>query len=127
MASVSALESVRFAVITPATVRLLEALVLVAAGTNDVDDVIITSGTDGVHSGLTDPHHRGSAIDVRSHNFPSSSSKTAFLKSMERALGERFFLYLEDPGGPNEHFHLQVRRGVEYPPPPVNPLAPRKA
>jgi hypothetical protein len=104
-------------------------------------DLTITSGTDGAHSGPTDPHHLGRAYDVRSHDL---SNKDAVLLSVMQALNDgpvsttqelkrsiwvvqpdgspreqgeglitaRFFGWLEAEGTPNEHFHFQWRHGV---------------
>lgn len=91
-------------------------------------DLVITSGTDGDHSGPTDPHKRGSAVDVRSHNLTSHEKDSVFnlvnsyLSAFTTELGADgrleelnggqatalFFGFLESP---NEHFHWQVRRG----------------
>lgn len=85
-------------------------------------DLIITSGTDGTHSGLSDPHHSGRAYDVRSHDL---ASKDGVLLTIMLALNdgpllpgdggivtEHFFGWLENVGQDDEHFHIQVRRGV---------------
>lgn len=102
-------------------------------------DLEITSGTDGVHSGPTDPHKRGEADDVHSHDF-TTEQKTAILRVVMTYLGEwsiamtgraasaqfvetsggfateLYFGFLETPDTPNEHFHFQVRRGQTVPP-----------
>ena len=120
------LDTVRLAVIVPATVRLLDAVVKVAATLDDVDAVVITSGSDGEHSGPSDPHHLGRALDLRSHNFPDAEAKSAFVGALTHELGERFFVFLEDGGTANEHVHVQLRRFLDYPPPPIHVTAPRK-
>lgn len=84
--------------------------------------LMITSGTDGQHSGLSDPHHMGRAYDVHSHDFVN---KDSVLLTIMLALNdgptsvadgglitEHFFGWLENAGQDDEHFHLQVRRGV---------------
>ena len=77
-------------------------------------DVTITSGSDGEHSGPNDPHHSGNAYDVRTHDVPD---KNALLLEIEKRLDPGcFFAFIEDPGGPNEHIHAQVRKGTVYPP-----------
>ncbi|SRR6266852_1129405 len=77
-------------------------------------DVTITSACDGEHSGPNDPHHRGEAYDVRSHDLPD---KLAFLVRFKGALGESsFYAFLEDPDTDNEHIHVQVKKGTTYPP-----------
>ena len=47
-------------------------------------DLTITSGTDGVHSGPGDVHHRGEAYDVRSHDFQASFVEAALARSDRR-------------------------------------------
>lgn len=100
-------------------------------------DLTVTSVTDGAHSGPLDPHKRGKAVDVRSHDL-SVAAKHSVLKLVIGYLADftaqlmgkppgavdveltaggfatpLFFGVLEDLAGPNEHFHLQVRKGRE--------------
>lgn len=77
-------------------------------------DLMITSGCDGEHSGPNDPHHRGEAYDWRSHDF-NAEEKLRILQCVTEILGDRFYVFLESPGTPNEHFHGQVRKGTTYP------------
>ena len=79
-------------------------------------DLTITSACDGNHSGPTDPHHRGEAYDVRTHDLPD---KNLALTTIQTYLGERFYAFLEDPDTENEHIHCQVRKGTVYPPAPI--------
>lgn len=103
---------VEFAVIAPGGFMLLEAINEAARAIGH--DVTITSGTDGQHSGPEDPHHRGEAYDVRSHDVPD---KHALLYEIEKRLNlAYFYVFLEDEGTPNEHIHGQVRKGAVYPP-----------
>ena len=77
-------------------------------------DVTITSACDGAHSGPDDPHHRGEAYDVRTHDVPD---KNALLAEIEKRLNPTyFFVFIEGEGTDNEHIHGQVRKGVTYPP-----------
>ena len=119
----SALPSVQFATIAPAGFRLLAALEecsLVAKL-----DLVLTSGTDGAHSGEADPHHAGCAYDVRSHGL-TAEQKQLVLEYTMSVLGTplaqdgglataQFFGWLEAAGEANEHFHFQLRRGMSYP------------
>jgi hypothetical protein len=78
-------------------------------------NLTITSGSDGEHSGPGDPHHRGEAYDVRSHDL-TPQQKTSVLNAVMTILGwERFYGFLEAEGTENEHFHFQVKKGTEYP------------
>jgi hypothetical protein len=119
-------EGVEFSVIAPAGFRILSALVDTAFVLRR--DLTITSGTDGEHSGPSDPHKLGEAYDVRSHDFDPEQrddvlhtimSKLDFLDTPFAVDGGvangAFWGFLEAPGTPNEHFHVQRRRGVVYP------------
>lgn len=121
--SLSAKEGVQFAVISPGGFHLLAALD--AASAKLGLDLVITSGTDGEHSGPNDPHHLGKAYDVRSQGF-SETVKQSVLAGVMGELGtpvvqdggyvtEKFFGWLEVEDTFNEHFHFQQRHGVEYP------------
>ncbi len=79
-------------------------------------DITITSACDGTHSGPDDPHHRGEAYDIRTHDLPD---KDLVLSRLQDLLGGRFFIWVEDAGQDNEHIHLQVRKGTTYPPVPL--------
>ena len=60
-------EGVLFQKIAPAGFRILSAIDQVSQALSV--NLVITSGTDGEHSGPNDPHHRGEAFDVRSQSF----------------------------------------------------------
>lgn len=120
---------VAFAVIAPAGFRLLAACEYVARLRGQV--LVVTAGTNGQHAGPDDPHYRGCAYDLRSHDLPNLASKQALLQAlMEDLLDDPreslepvdgglattlFWGWLEDAGTPNEHVHLQLRNGREYP------------
>jgi len=102
---------VLFSVIAPGGFRILAGLVAVAASIGH--DITITSACDGIHSGPEDPHHLGKAYDVRISDLPDPAIT---LQDIQTELGtEEFFAFIEDPGTPNEHIHVQQRHGVEYP------------
>ena len=102
-------------------------------------DLTVTSGTDGEHSGPADPHRAGNALDVRSHDMRPERKPELLALVMEelRKVSVRygggpaliakdgglatwyFFGFLEAPGTPNEHFHVQVRNGRALPPHPA--------
>lgn len=111
--TVSHKEDAKFATISPGGFVLLAAIhgAAIALGV----DLIITSGTDGCHSGEADPHHFGNAYDVRVHDFaPETQQK--ILEFIQRAAGPEFYAFIEDPGTPNLHIHCQVKKGTHYPP-----------
>ena len=98
-------------------------------------DLVITSGSDGEHSGPDDPHHMGNAFDVRSHDLRLEDKQLVlhlamgFLAELTDQFGVDarvvnasdglatglFFGYLEDVGSKNEHYHWQVRKGKSLP------------
>jgi hypothetical protein len=104
---------VLFFQIAPAGFRILSAIDQTAAALST--DLVITSGTDGEHSGPADPHHTGEAYDVRSQGF-SPELKQAILNGVMVKLGfDRFYGFIEDPGTDNEHFHFQRKKDTTYP------------
>jgi hypothetical protein len=104
---------VSFSVIAPGGFVILSALQRTCI--LESTDLTVTSGCDGEHSGPNDPHHRGEAYDVRSHDF-DPVKKQAVLQTCLRMLPEdRFFGFIESPGTDNEHFHFQVKKGTTFP------------
>lgn len=101
-----------FGTIAPGGFVLLAAIHS-AAQALDVD-LTITSGTDGMHSGYVDPHHRGEAYDIRTHDL-SPDMKQKVLEHIQMASGPAFFSFIENPGGDDEHIHCQVKKGTKYP------------
>ena len=106
-------DGVEFSKIAPGGFRLLAAIDGAAFQLNM--DFTVTSACDGEHSGPNDPHHRGEAYDVRSHDFSSSDKNLILATIMGKLEPTRFFGFLEAAGTDNEHFHFQVKKGTEYP------------
>jgi hypothetical protein len=118
---------VRFDVIAPAGFRILAALSDFA--TDFPSDIFITSATDGIHSGPTDPHKTGEAIDIQSNQWPPETKQAVCRAIVERSEGhgavavqvgggwgtDHFWGWVEDEGGPNNHIHVQRKRGTTYP------------
>jgi len=117
-------DGVKFDIIAPAGFRILSAIEQASATLGS--PLMITSGTDGTHSGISDPHHRGEAYDVRSQDFAEVMRPTV-LSAIMHGLGlpqlgttatevytENFYGFLEDAGTANEHIHVQLRRGHVY-------------
>lgn len=91
-------------------------------------DLTITEGT-GAHP-PNDPHTKGQALDVRTHNL-TDEQKRFVLQSVLLELAEspldqplpvsigfatmQFYGQLEHPGQPNEHLHFQQRNGALFP------------
>lgn len=104
-------DGVQFTVISPAGMQILWALR--SAALTCGHDLTITSACDGAHSGPEDPHHRGEAYDVRTHDLPD---KEFALSALMNNLGTtKFYGFLEAPGTDNEHIHVQLRHGILYP------------
>jgi hypothetical protein len=110
--SVKVKPGVAFNVIGPAGYQILTALKETSRLLGV--DLVITSGSDGLHSGPFDPHKTGEAYDVRSHDF-DNDMKAKVLETMLFVLGpDRFYGVIEDAGGANEHYHFQRRIGTRY-------------
>ena len=121
---------VRFDSIRPAGFRILAALDRIAR--HWIRDLWLTSGTDGTHSGPTDPHKTGEAYDVRSKDCASMEEKIKLVRLIVLELCEHpdegvfvagptgfanvhFFAFVEAVGTGNEHIHVQRRKGLIYP------------
>jgi len=100
------------AILSPAGIRLLGVLDAVASLLGR--DITITSGSDGLHSGESDPHHFGNAYDIRTHDDPD---KQQLVTTIENKLAEispgKYYVFIEDEGSANEHIHAQLRHGLE--------------
>lgn len=103
---------VEFSLIAPGGFVLLAAIHSAAQVFNV--DLTITSGTDGMHSGYEDPHHKGEAYDVRTHDLPEEVRQKV-LEHIQLTAGPGFFAFLEAQGTDNEHLHCQVKKGTTYP------------
>lgn len=117
---------VRFDRIAPAGMRILSAVEHAARECQR--SLTITCGTEA--HGPNDPHTKGEAYDVRSRKIPVHEKRhvlqaiMAWLREdeddapVETAGGlatRHFFGFLEQPGTPHEHLHIQRRRGTVYP------------
>ena len=105
-------DGVKFDIIAPGGYLIIQALK--QASRNLERDLVITSGTDGIHSGENDPHHRGEAYDIRTHDFPDNEVKNKLVYMLNMLLGHDFYAFLEDADGNNEHVHVQVAKGVHF-------------
>lgn len=104
-------DGVQFTMIAPGGFRMLAALIHTADFI--AHDLTITSACDGEHSGPDDPHHRGEAYDVRTHDLPDPNLA---LNAIMAFLGViKFYGFIEDEGTDNAHIHIQVRKGLLYP------------
>lgn len=105
-------DGVLFTKIAPGGFRILAAIDGTAEFTNE--NLIITSACDGEHSGPDDPHHRGEAYDIRTHNLKDKQFTLDVIKS--HLDPDHFYAFLEAPNTDNEHIHVQVKKGTTFPP-----------
>jgi hypothetical protein len=106
-------DGVSFNKIAPGGFRILSAIDNAAYALGL--DLVITSACDGEHSGPNDPHHRGEAYDVRSHDFDEFTKQKVLDSVMNYLEINQFYGFLESPGTENEHFHFQVKKGITFP------------
>lgn len=109
--------SVHLAVLTPALFRIFECLFIINNRKIEIypEDFVITSINDSTSHSAKSKHYQNLAIDMRSKNFKGKESKYAFRDQITSMLGPKFFVLLENEGRENEHFHIQVAKGKEYP------------
>ena len=77
-------------------------------------DCILTCGTNA--HGEDDPHTHGFALDFRSKHIHTHAEKIQMHDELERELNVKhanfYTVLLENVGLPNEHFHIQVKKGL---------------
>lgn len=107
---------VRFGVITPALLYMLTTLERLSRTLFGLPDegLVITAGSDGTHMAGS-KHYTGEAVDLRSKTL-NSTVKSGFIAILRAELGPQFTVLLEGEGTPNEHLHVQVRRGRAFDP-----------
>ena len=79
------------------------------------ENLIITSINDSAKHMPSSRHYQNEAIDLRSRNFLTREDKRIFRQELELYLGSFFRVLLESEDTENEHFHIQVRKGLRYP------------
>lgn len=111
--------AVTFTELTPALLHIFNTLSKLAP----IDlpkELVITSINDGQHM-VGSKHYTNQAIDLRSHNFANRDARRRFRQRLEDALNahpvsaNRFRVLLESEGKDNEHFHIQVAKGKQFP------------
>lgn len=106
--------NVNLVVLTPALAHIFWRLEQFHRDFGPVEELVITSINDGNHK-QDSRHYTNEAIDIRSHNFPSEFLKKEFRRELEAYLGPKFRVLYESAGTPNQHFHVQVRKGMKFP------------
>lgn len=108
--------TVRLKRLTPALLTMLNALY--AADLEKLvgqpEDLVITSGNDSTHA-ANSRHYTDEALDVRSKTFINEATKEQFRVTLEANLGPQFRVLHESNGTPNEHYHIQVKKGQTFP------------
>lgn len=79
---------------------------------NYPEDWVVTSINDSKHS-ENSKHYTDQALDLRSHNFASTKLKKEFVDRVAFSLGPKFTVLFENVDQPNEHFHIQLRKGLK--------------
>ena len=69
--------------------------------------LVITSGTDGVH-GYNSRHYEGFAIDIRTNHL-NDEDVLSLSDDITEALGNDFYVLLEDYRESNEHIHIHKK------------------
>lgn len=105
--------TVRVKGFTPALLRILTAVYVVGQTITDPPEIVVTSINDSTH-GPNSRHYTNEAVDIRSQSFPSLASKTRFATALRAELGPAFTVLFESAGTPNEHWHLQPKKGTTY-------------
>jgi hypothetical protein len=106
---------VRFATITPALLHMLvtvERLSRTLFGL-PAEGLVITSGSDSTHMAGS-KHYTGEAIDLRSKTL--GALKPTVVSTLRAELGSQFTVLLEHEGKPQEHVHIQVKKGRRFDP-----------
>ncbi len=108
--------NVRIKVFTPAIRFILFTLYDLNAKKLDAYpiDWWVTSINDSTHL-PNSKHYLDQAIDLRSKNFADEMSKKIFLAELKDKLGSKFTVLYENAGEPQEHFHIQVKKGISFP------------
>lgn len=104
-------DSVRLISLTPALAFILS--VVLKADKFFAEDMVVTSVNDSVHK-KNSAHYRDEAIDLRCNDRPHNVD-IALCKFLELELGPKFLVLYEGKGTPNEHIHVQLKRGQTYP------------
>lgn len=83
------------------------------------NEIVITSLNDSLHTAKS-RHYNDEAADIRSKNFPTRDSKLHFAGRLTAMLNchpedpAKFIVILENEGSPEEHFHVQIKKGHSF-------------
>ena len=112
MAALTCKPTVRFKCFTPALLRILRA-VYVVAQSFELSEIVITSANDSTHA-VTSRHYTDEALDLRTKSFPSEAAKVRFAAALRAELGPAFTVLYENPKTVGQHLHVQPPKGTTY-------------
>lgn len=93
--------------VEPTLVRLVAGLGnVIATLPEGFPNIYITHAWDGVH-GEGSLHKMYAALDVRTHNLTDREADILLDMLQVKFPYPRFDVIHEDPGGPNQHFHIE--------------------
>lgn len=95
--------------ITPALLRIFEALMKLG---EKFSPIVVTSVNDSTHS-IGSAHYRDEAVDIRCNDRVVAIDH-AMVAALNAELGPKFLVLYENAGTPNEHIHIQLRKGNAY-------------
>ncbi len=72
-----------------------------------VQDMLVTSGNDSIHMGIS-KHYKDEALDFRTKHL-SKGDKANLIKTVRKRLGSLYDVILEDEGKSNEHLHIEFQ------------------
>lgn len=104
-------DSVRIKDMSPVLVHILE--VLCRVDKEFPEDMIVTSVNDSKHS-IGSAHYRDEAVDIRCNDRPYNVD-VKLVARLRELLGPKFLVLYESIGTPNEHIHIQLRKGETWP------------
>lgn len=98
--------------------HILSCLYLFSRTRDDIcpKELVITSINDSTHK-EDSKHYKNEAVDLRSKNFDpwkKSLFVIEFMKLLNATGGTQYVVLLENLGTPNEHFHIQVKKGTDF-------------
>jgi len=106
--------SVRIKTFTPALLHILSSLEYCDRHYDWLpDEIVVTSINDGKHV-VNSRHYTDEAIDVRSKSIDTLDNKLLFVNTLKSLLGPKFTVLFEDIDAPNEHIHIQVKKGLVW-------------
>lgn len=122
MRSVQFKEGVVVKELTPALMWIFECLGTALNSYSWLTETVVTSVNDGLHA-KTSRHYTNEAVDVRAKHFKTLDEKRNYMEILDLFLNQdpealkssSFVILHEYVGTDNEHFHIQVRKGITYP------------